>query len=79
MHSLFGITFVLFLLKLSAGKGFWKNSLLMTAILIFSLIIIKATNGIVAACRSLGSPILIVVSVIRRDQCTYYLYYVIVY
>jgi hypothetical protein len=25
MHSLFGITFVLFLLKLSAGKGFWKN------------------------------------------------------
>ena len=26
---------------------------------------------------SLGSPILIVVSVIRRDQCVYYLYYVI--
>jgi hypothetical protein len=25
MHSLFGITFVLFLLKLSAGKGFLKN------------------------------------------------------
>jgi hypothetical protein len=24
MHSLFGITFVLFLLKLSAGKGFWN-------------------------------------------------------
>ena len=24
MHSLFGITFVLFLLKLSAGKGYYK-------------------------------------------------------
>ena len=25
MHSLFGITFILYLRKLSAGKGFWKN------------------------------------------------------
>ena len=25
MHTLFGITLVLYLLKLSAGKGFWKN------------------------------------------------------
>ena len=28
---------------------------------------------------NLGSPILIVVSVIYRDQCIYYLYYVFVY
>ena len=26
MHTLFGITLVLYLLKLSAGKGFWKNT-----------------------------------------------------
>ena len=31
------------------------------------------------ACSTLGSPILIVVSVICRDQCIYYLYYVIIY
>ena len=29
--------------------------------------------------NTLGSPILIVVSVICRDQCIYYLYYVILY
>ena len=29
--------------------------------------------------QNLGSPILIVVSVICRDQCIYYLYYTIVY
>ena len=25
MHTLFGISLVLYLLKLSAGQGFWKN------------------------------------------------------
>ena len=41
--------------------------------------IIKKPPCVVLPVPTLGSPILIVVSVICRDQCVYYLYYVIVY
>jgi hypothetical protein len=39
MHSLFGITFVLFLLKLSAGKGFLKNIVLQSLQILYIFVL----------------------------------------
>jgi hypothetical protein len=47
MHSLFGITFVLFLLKLSAGKGFWKKGINTTANITLAQMLDFAVLGMV--------------------------------